>query len=86
MASYKLRWKLSAEKELRGLPRDAIARLVGMAEALTESPNPPGSRKLIGADQTYRIRVGDYRMIYEVKDRELLIHIIRVGHRREVYR
>jgi mRNA interferase RelE/StbE len=88
MASYKLVWKLSAEKELRRLPREMIARLhlLALAESLAKNPYPPGSRKLSGTEHAYRVRSGDYRLIYEVHGRELIVQIIRVGHRREVYR
>lgn len=86
MASYRLIWKPSAEKELRKLPREIIARLVAVAEALAVNPHPPGAKKLSGTDHAYRVRTGDYRLVYEVQSGELFIHIIRIGHRREVYR
>ena len=86
MACYELRWKRSAEKELRQLPREAIARLVALAESLRENPFPQGSKKLAGTQNAYRVRAGDYRLIYEVQGNELIIHVIRLGHRREVYR
>lgn len=86
MACYELIWKTSAERELRKLPRDAIARLVETAGTLATNPYPPGARKLIGTKDAYRVRVGDYRIIYEVQGKALIIQIIRVGHRREIYR
>ena len=85
MASYKLVWKPSAERELRKLPRDAIARVLALAESLTAQPYPPGVKKLVGTSHTYRVRTGDYQVVYEIQDGELVIQIIRVGHRREVY-
>lgn len=86
MASYKLLWKRSAEKELRKLPREAIARLVSLVESLAENPFPPGVRKLAGMEHTYRVRAGDYWLVYSVEERRLVIEVIRVGHRKEVYR
>lgn len=86
MTSYRLVWKASAEKELRKLPREIIARLVNLAENLAVNPFPPGTRKLAGTHNVYRVRSGDYRMVYEVHGGKLIVQIIRVGHRREVYR
>jgi mRNA interferase RelE/StbE len=53
---------------------------------LKDDPRPPGSEKLKGSEDAYRIRVGDYRILYEVRDKELLVYIIEAGHRREVYK
>lgn len=86
MASYKLHWKRSAEKELRKLPREVIGRLVNLAESLTENPLPPGVRKLAGTEHTYRVRAGDYRLVYSVAEQHLIIEVVRVGHRKDVYR
>lgn len=85
MASYQIRWKSSAQKELRRLPQTAVTRIVTAVSQLTSDPHPPGSRKLIGSEYTYRIRVGDYRVIYDVQGSDLVIEIIRVGHRKDVY-
>jgi len=86
MASYRLVWKSSAERELRQLPKEAIIKLLALAESLSQNPFPAGVKKLQGAKYTFRVRSGDYRLVYEVQGNELLIQIIRVGHRREVYR
>jgi mRNA interferase RelE/StbE len=86
MDCYKIIWKSSAEKELRKLPRDVIARLLEIIENLAINPYPSGIKKLIAIENTYRIRYGDYRVIYELSNDKLIVHIIRVGHRREVYR
>lgn len=86
MAFYKLVWKPSAERELRKLPREVIARLVALAESLARDPYPPDAKKLSGTGYAYRVRSGDYRLVYEIIQGELIIHIIRVDHRREVYR
>ena len=86
MASYTIRWKESAIKELRGLPRPIISRIVPLVDALAENPFPAGVVKLAGADRTYRVRVGDYRVIYTVESQVLLIEVVRVRHRRDAYR
>jgi len=86
MASYSIRWKRSAEKELRGLHRRAIPGVLATVEALAENPYPDGCRKLHGSQSLWRVRAGDYRVIYSVDSGVLCIEIIRVGHRQSVYR
>ncbi|MHB8762978.1 MAG: type II toxin-antitoxin system RelE family toxin [Deferrisomatales bacterium] len=86
MASFRVEWKRSALKELRGLPRDAVRRLVEVVAALGADPMPAGAKKLAGAEHTYRLRVGDYRVVYSVWSAVLIVEVVRVGHRREVYR
>lgn len=86
MASYRIEWKPSALKELRKLPNDAIGRIVVAVEALKENPFPHGSRKLAGGRSSYRIREGDYRVIYTVAAELLVIEIVKVGHRKDVYK
>ncbi len=86
MASYKIEWKQSAKKELKKLDKQIIPRILQAVENLAESPYSSGSKKLIGSDSIYRIRVGDYRIVYNIKSSVLIIQIIKVGHRREIYR
>ncbi len=86
MALYRLTWKTSAEKDLRRLPREVIGRLITIAEGLMENPFPPGVRKLSGTKHTFRLRSGDYRVVYSVDGDSLTIEIVRAGHRKEVYR
>ncbi|MFH0844670.1 MAG: type II toxin-antitoxin system RelE/ParE family toxin [Pseudomonadota bacterium] len=86
MASYKVEWKQSAARELRKLEKETISAVVKAVEALSEEPYPAGSRKLKGSVHSYRIRVGDYRVIYSMRESELTVEIIRVGHRRDIYR
>ena len=86
MASYKIVWKQSARKELRKLPKEAVARIVGLVETLSENPSPPGARKLAGTENSYRVRAGDYRVVYNVVKDVLVVEVIRVGHRKEIYR
>jgi mRNA interferase RelE/StbE len=85
MGSYNIEWKHSAARELRKLPREAISRILQAVEQLATEPYPHGVRKLIGSERTYRIRVGDYRVVYNVVSSTFIIQIVRVGHRREVY-
>jgi mRNA interferase RelE/StbE len=85
MASYSIAWKRSAAQELKKLPREVVGRIVKAVEQLSTEPYPSGVRKLLGAEHSYRIRVGDYRIIYSVMASALVIEIIRVGHRRDIY-
>jgi mRNA interferase RelE/StbE len=86
MASFRLEWRASAAKELRKIDRQAIPRIVEAAAQLAHEPYPPGAKKLQGTEFIYRIRVGDYRIVYEVNAAEIVIIIVRVRHRKEVYR
>lgn len=86
MASYRIEWKSSAAKELKRLPRDIIPRVVDAVGRLASDPFPSGAAKLKGSQQTYRIRVGDYRVVYTVANDVLVIEIVRVRYRRDVYR
>lgn len=86
MALYKIEWKRSASKELRWLPKKAIEKVLAAVEELAENPFPIASIKLAGTEHTYRIRQGEYRVVYNVLDQVLSIEIIRVGHRKSAYR
>jgi mRNA interferase RelE/StbE len=86
MASYRIEWKASALKELRKLPKETIGRITAAVEALRENPFPHGSKKLTGSRSSYRLREGMYRVIYTVSGELLLIEIIKVGHRKDVYK
>ena len=84
-ASYRLRIKRSAEKELRRIPKADLRRIVERMERLATEPRPPGCEKLF-AENVYRVRQGDCRILYLVDDGEGAIEVIKIGHRREVYR
>jgi len=86
MAFYEIEWKQSAKKELRKLSNPARRRILAAVEGLRENPHPPGSRKLVGADHAYRIRVGSYRVVYTLFKSVLRLEVVRVGHRKDVYR
>lgn len=76
----------AAEKDLKRLSSEVRPRAVTAILALTKNPRPAGSRKLTGTESDWRIRVGDYRIIYEIADEVRIVRIHRVRHRREVYR
>lgn len=86
MASYQIEIKPSASKELEKLPSPMVARVVAAINELAGNPYPQGVKKLTGFERTYRIRVGDYRVLYDVYENILVIEIIRVRHRKDVYR
>jgi mRNA interferase RelE/StbE len=86
MVEYKIEWKRSAVKELEKLPRQAVPRIVEAVGNLTQNPFPVGTRKLAGSEQTYRIRVGVYRILYSVYADKLIVEIIRIKHRKDVYK
>lgn len=85
MGSYRLRIKPSAVKELEGLPDKDRRRLVARIRELGEQPRPPGAEKLCGHD-LYRVRRGNYRILYEIADPDLTVTIVKIGDRRDVYR
>ena len=85
MESYKIEWKSSAQKELRKLDKTVIPRLIEAVAALANNPYPVGCRKIVGSESSYRVRVGNYPIIYQVQNQELIIEIIRVGHRQSIY-
>ena len=74
-----------AAKQLGALDQTAARRIQGAIELLRENPYPPKARKLSGRDG-YRVRVGDYRILYDVIDRQLIIRVLKLGHRRDIYR
>lgn len=85
MARFELRFKASVSKDLRGVPAIDVRRILDRIEALRNEPRPPSSQKLGGSD-LYRIRQGIYRVVYSIDDDKVVIEVIRIGHRREVYR
>ncbi|MFH1955127.1 MAG: type II toxin-antitoxin system RelE/ParE family toxin [Pseudomonadota bacterium] len=86
MASYKIEWKRSAEKDLRKIDRLRIPLIMEAVEALTKDPFPPGCRKLHGTEHQYRVRVGDNRVIYEVDGERNGVVIYHIRHRKDAYR
>lgn len=86
MASYRIEWKNSAYKELQKLPRQMITRIIAAVTDLSNDPYPSGVKKLIGSERSYRIHIGDYRVVYEIIENKLILEIVRVRHRKDVYR
>ena len=85
MASYELLFKQSVAKDLRALPKADLARVLRRMEALADNPRPPSCEKLSGQEK-YRVRQGVYRIIYQVDDEQGIVLVVKVGHRRDVYR
>jgi len=85
MASYRLVMRRSVARDLRPLPNKDVERVLRRIEGLIDNPRPTGCEKL-SAQERYRVRQGAYRIIYEVEDNELIVTVVRVGHRRHVYR
>lgn len=85
MASYELLFKKSVAKDLRSIPKKEVARILRRAESLRDDPRPPGSERLSGQER-YRVRQGIYRIIYEVTDDALIVTVVKVGHRKRVYK
>jgi len=83
---YRIEWLPAARRQLRKLPKAAAERVFSLVDSLAENPRPEGCRKLAGHDARFRVRSGDYRAIYEVRDRVLVVLVVTVGHRRDVYR
>jgi mRNA interferase RelE/StbE len=86
MASFSLQWRSSTKKDLRKLPPREVERILFAVESLAEEPFPQGCEKLAGTEHTYRIRIGDYRVVYEVLPAGKIVEIQRVRHRKDVYR
>jgi len=86
MASCRVEITKSAAKDLRGLDRKWIPTIVETIEALESDARPSGCKKLMGSDHTYHIRIGDYRVVYDIHDDTLIVLVVRMRHRRDVYR
>ena len=83
---YRVLLERAAEKDLARLTSEIHARVIAAIQALATNPRPSGCRKLAGSKHDWRIRVGDYRVIYEIADEIRIVRVNRVRHRREVYR
>lgn len=85
MESYTISLASSAERDLRKVDRQIVPRVTAVIDALADEPRPTGCRKLAGSLHTYRIRVGDYRVLYSVDDRSRAVVIQRIRHRKDAY-
>lgn len=86
MSRYSVRILPSALKELESLPVNIRRRIVTKIDGLADDPRPEGCRKLTGAENIYRLRQGDYRVVYEVQDQVLLVLVVRLGHSKDTSR
>jgi mRNA interferase RelE/StbE len=83
---YEVYLERAAERDLRRLPADVFRRIIPRLQALGENPRPTGCRKISGSESDWRLRVGDYRTVYEIDDEARTVRVFRVRHRREAYR
>jgi len=85
MERFEVIFRQSVAKDLRQIPKKHITRILKRIEALRSEPRPPGVEKLSGQEK-YRIRQGVYRILYEIRNNELIVVVVKIGHRRDVYR
>lgn len=85
MGKYRIELKRSVLKDLVSIPKKDLQRIMSAIRSLAEDPRPPASRKLSGLEQ-YRLRQGDYRILYSIADDVLTVFVVAVGHRKEIYR
>lgn len=85
MAGYSIFFRQSVEKDLSAFPKNDVKKILQRIKALAEDPRPTGCEKLTGQDR-YRVRQGNYRIVYSIQDTELTVWVVKVGHRKEVYR
>lgn len=85
MESYRIVIKKSAAKEIERIEEKDRTRIIEKIRSLSEDPHPVGSKKLCGQEK-YRIRLGNYRILYQVKNEKLIINVVKVGHRRDIYK
>ncbi len=86
MALYKIVWKESVRKDLQHIPPKIVSRIIQKIESFSHQPIPVGTKKLKDTQHTFRVRIGDYRIIYQMNQSEKEITICRVRHRKDVYR
>lgn len=86
MARYELRFKPSVAKDLRDIPQADVRRILARIDSLRDDPRPPGGSEKLSAQERYRLRQGNYRILYAIADVEVVIEIVKIGHRREIYR
>ena len=85
MAAYKIFFKRSVEKDFESIPQNDLKRILDRIKMLAEDPRPTGCEKLTGQER-YRVRQGRYRIIYSIQDNELTVWVVKVSHRKDVYR
>jgi len=85
MARYRVIVRKSVSKDLKGIPKKDVRRILATIKSLADDPRPPGTKKLSGQER-YRVRQGNYRILYEIENDRLIVCVVRVGDRRDVYR
>ena len=85
MAGYRVFFRKSVEKDFAGIPKKDLRRILRRIKTLENNPRPPGCEKLAGQER-YRLRQGRYRIVYSIQDNELTIWVVKVGHRKDIYR
>ncbi|MBW2603364.1 MAG: type II toxin-antitoxin system RelE/ParE family toxin [Deltaproteobacteria bacterium] len=85
MAAYKLFFKKSVQKDFGTIPKKELRKILNRIKSLTDDPRPDGCEKLTGQER-YRLRQGRYRIVYSIQDDELTVWVVKVGHRKDVYR
>jgi mRNA interferase RelE/StbE len=85
MGKYRIELKKSVQKDFNPIPKKDLQRIIAAIESLANEPRPPQSKKLSGYEQ-YRLRQGNYRILYEIKDDLLIVVVVEVGHRKDIYR
>jgi mRNA interferase RelE/StbE len=85
MAEYKIFFKKSVEKDFKAIPKKELGKIIKRIGLLSEDPRPQGCEKLTGQEK-YRIRQGRYRIVYSIQDKELTVWVVKVGHRKDIYR
>jgi mRNA interferase RelE/StbE len=83
---YEVLLERRAQRDIKKLPTEAFHRIIPSVKALAEDPKPPGCRKIAGSKNDWRIRIGEYRVIYEIDEHAEAVKVMRVRHRKEVYR
>ena len=85
MVNYKIKIKASAAKELNKIPKKDLQKLVSKIRSLSSNPRPTGCEKLSG-EEKYRVRQGNYRIVYSIEDKQLIVFVVKIGHRKDVYK
>jgi len=86
MVSFKIQWKASAKKELKKIDKVEIPKIINEIKKLSLEPYPTNHKKILGTEHIFRIKIGNYRVIYSIENQQLVIEVIRVRHRKEAYR
>jgi len=85
MAEYRVLFRKSVEKDFSSIPKRDVKRILNRIKALEKNPRPPGSEKMTGQER-YRLRQGRYRIVYSIQDDELTVWVVKIGHRKDIYR